>query len=96
MQDTHKTVKDIDKPIPILFWEPLDFTIAISMIGFGLLFNMWVLGMLAGAAVLVGAQKLRRGAKPGAVQHWLWSMGLQLDTVLAVYFPPSWKNDFYE
>lgn len=96
MQDIHRTVKDIDKPIPILFWDPLDFTIAISMIGFGLLFNMWAIGMLAGAAVLVGAQKLRRGAKPGAVQHWLWSMGLQLDTVLIAYFPPSWENDFYE
>lgn len=96
MYDPHKTVKDIDKPIPILFWEPLDFTIAISMIGFGLLFNMWVIGMLAGAAVLVGAQKLRRGAKPGAVQHWLWSMGLQLDGILKAYFPPAWSNDFYE
>ncbi len=92
----HRTVKDLDKPIPILFWEPVEFTIAVSMVGFGLLFNMWVIGMLAGAAVLVGANKLRRGAKPGAVQHFLWSTGLQLDPPLKRYFPPSWANDFYE
>jgi len=96
MSDLHKIARDLDKPIPILFWDPAEFVIAISMIGFGLLINMWFGGMLAGAAVLVLATKLKRGAKQGAVQHWMWSLGLQLDAALAERFPGSWVNDFIE
>ncbi len=94
--NVHRVAKDLDKPVPILFWDPVEFVIAVSMVGFGVLVNLWVVGGLAGAAVLVLATKLKRGAKPGAVQHWLWAMGLQLDQSLAARFPPSWDNDFYE
>ncbi|MHB1666132.1 type IV conjugative transfer system protein TraL [Thiomonas sp.] len=94
--DIHRIARDLDKPIPILFWDPVEFVIAVSMVGFGVLVNMWVIGMLAGAAVLVLSTKLKRGAKPGAVQHWLWSLGLQVDPALKQRFLPSWKNDFFE
>ena len=87
---------DIEAPTPIMFWEPLEFTMAICFIGFGMIAHLMLLGVLAAVLVLYGARYLKRGAKRGAMQHFLWSMGLQLDASFNKCFVPSWKNDFVE
>lgn len=87
---------DIEAPVPILFWEPVEFIVALTLAGFGMLAQMFPLGIVLAASVLVGARYLKRGAKRGAVQHFLWSMGLQLDPGLKSKFPPAWVNEFIE
>lgn len=86
--------QDIEAPIPILFWEPLEFIAAICFLGFGMLADIWLFGALGAFIVLIGSKYLKRGAKRGAVQHWLWFIGLQLDTTLKKRFPAAWENEF--
>lgn len=94
--DSHKVPFGIEAPIPIMFWDPLEFIIAISFMGFGVISKLWIIGMAGGFAVLVGAKYLKRGAKRGAVQHMLWAYGIQLDNALRRKFQPAWLNDFIE
>jgi hypothetical protein len=79
-----------------MFWDPLEFVLAITLIGFGIISRLWVLGLVAGIGVLYGARYLKRGSKRGAMQHFLWSHGLQMDAPLAKMFKPAWLNDFVE
>ncbi|WP_018234311.1 type IV conjugative transfer system protein TraL [Thioalkalivibrio thiocyanodenitrificans] len=92
----HLIGKGIDRPTPILFWEPVEFVISICMLGFGIVMGILLFGAVGAVAVLVGAQKLKRGAKPGTVQHFLWRLGLQLDSCLKKKFPAPWKNEFIQ
>jgi type IV conjugative transfer system protein TraL len=93
---SHVVPHQLEDPIPILFWDPLEFVLAISLMGFGTIMNLWVVGMVCGMGVLLGSRYLKRGAKRGAMQHLLWAMGLQLDQPIAKRFPPSWINEFAE
>ena len=95
-EQAHMVVFDIEAPIPIMFWEPLEFVMALTFMGFGIISNLWVLGMAAGAGILIGSRYLKRGAKRGAMQHYMWSHGLQLDSSLTKLFRPSWVNEFIE
>lgn len=91
----HFMPQEVEAPIPILFWEPLEFILSVAMAGFGIIANAWVPGMIGATAVLIGSRYLKRGARKGAAQHILWAIGLQLDPALK-RFPPSWANDFTE
>jgi TraL protein len=91
---SHVVPHGLEGSIPILFWSPTEFTLAISLMGFGLIMDLWMFGMAGGAAVLIGSRYLGRGAKKGAVQHMLWAFGLQLDAPISAQFQPAWKNDF--
>lgn len=93
---SHVVPHKLEDPIPIMFWNPLDFVLALSLMGFGTIMNVWVFGLIAGMGVLLGSRYLQRGAKRGAMQHLLWALGLQLDKSLARRFPPAWTNDFLE
>lgn len=95
-EQAHIVAFDIEAPIPIMFWEPLEFVMALTFMGFGIISNLWILGMLAGTTVLVGSRYLKRGSKRGAMQHYMWSLGLQLDQSLSKLFKPSWINEFIE
>ncbi len=86
---------DIEEPTPILFWSPLEFVIAVSLAGFGIIAGASTLGMLVAIGVLTGARKLKHGARRGAAQHFLWAIGLQVDPAMR-RFPPAWENDFTE
>lgn len=79
----------VDEKVPILFWQPTEFIIAVSLLGIGIVMSLWTFGLVTAAVVLWGAKKLRRGAKPGAIQHLLWYLGLPLDKTLTRYFPSS-------
>jgi len=87
---------DLESPIPIMFWEPLEFVLALCLMGFGIIANVWLLGLAAGMGVLFGARYLKRGAKRGAMQHFMWAHGLQLDAALTKKFKPAWLNDYID
>ncbi|MDO9176999.1 MAG: type IV conjugative transfer system protein TraL [Agitococcus sp.] len=95
-QASHMVPFDIEAPVPIMFWDPLEFVLAVTLMGFGVISQLWVLGLVLGGGVLVGSRYLKRGAKRGAMQHMLWAYGLQLDNPLAKAFKPAWVNDFYD
>lgn len=87
---------DLEAPIPIMFWEPLEFILAICLMGFGIIAHLWVFGLVAGAGVLIGSRYLKRGSKRGAMQHFLWAHGLQADAALVKKFKPAWLNDYIQ
>ncbi|PNG50017.1 MULTISPECIES: type IV conjugative transfer system protein TraL [unclassified Variovorax] len=95
-QESHVFPFDLESPIPIMFWDPLEFTLSLILMGFGIIAHMWILGVLMGGGVLIGARYLKRGSKRGAMQHFLWAHGLQLDAPLKTRFKPAWLNDFTE
>lgn len=87
--------KDIEAPIPILFFDPLEFILSVAMMGFGVVVNAWIPGLVCAVAILMGSRYLKKGARKGAAQHLMWSLGLQLDPSFK-RIPPSWVNDFTE
>ena len=95
-QESHIVPFEIEAPIPIMFWDPLEFVLAICLMGFGIIAHLWLVGVVGGAGVLIGARYLKRGAKRGAMQHFLWAHGLQMDASLTKKFKPSWLNDFID
>ena len=95
-QKAHIVRHKLEDPVPILFWEPLEFIMAFALFGIGLVMGVWIIGMIGCFAVLIGSRCLRRGMKRGAVQHFLWSIGLPSDNALKARFPPVWVNDLIE
>jgi hypothetical protein len=84
-----------DDPIPFLFWEPLEFTMAIVMFGGLMILVNPLVGAAAGGFVLWGAKKMRRGAKRGMVQHMMWAFGVMGDAGMQ-RFPPPTTTEFVE
>lgn len=97
-QRSERTVRKIpvtaDNPVPIMFWEPVDFIAALAIFGMGVAMKMFLFGAVASVATLIVASNLRKGAKRGAAQHWLWAMGLNIDKSLARLKVKAWNNDF--
>ena len=83
-----------DNPVPILFWEPVDFIAGMSIFGMGVALHMFLFGAVGGAVTLMVASKLRQGAKRGAAQHWLWFMGVNIDRALTRMKLRAWDSDF--
>lgn len=83
-----------DNPVPILFWEPVDFIAGMSIFGMGVALKMFLFGAIGGAVTLMVASKLRQGAKRGAAQHWLWFMGMNIDRALNRMKLRAWDSDF--
>lgn len=95
-EQSHQVPFDIEAPVPIMFWDPLEFVLAIVCLGFGVISGLWVFGLITATAVLVGSKHLKRGQKKGAMQHMLWAFGLQIDPILPKKFKPAWLNDYIE
>lgn len=93
-RELRKIPMTTDNPVPILFWEPVDFIAGLAMFGMGVALHMFLFGLVAGVATLMIASKLRQGAKRGAAQHWLWFMGMNLDRSLSRMKLRAWDNDF--
>ena len=94
-EDTLRKIPlSVDEPIPILFWNPIDFIAALTIFGMGVALKLFLFGMVGGVLVLIVATKLRQGAKRGAAQHWLWHMGLNIDPCLQRLKITSSTNDF--
>jgi len=92
--ESHTIPYDLEAPTPVMFWDPLEFTLAVVFMGFGIIAKIWLLGMACGIGILWGSRYLKRGAKRGAMQHMLWALGLEADVPLKKRFPPAWVNDF--
>ncbi len=93
-RELRKIPMTTDNPVPILFWEPVDFIAGLAMFGMGVALHMFLFGLIGGIATLMIASKLRQGAKRGAAQHWLWFMGMNLDRALSRMKLRAWDNDF--
>lgn len=83
-----------DNPVPILFWEPVDFIAGVAVFGMGVAMHLFMFGAVGCVATLLIASRLRKGAKRGAAQHWLWAMGLNIDPGIARMNLRAWNNDF--
>ncbi len=94
--DLHKIVEGADEPVPIMFFDPLEFVIVTTLVGAGIVLDFPFTGLILATGIMLVSRKLRQGAKRGAVQHYLWRIGLQLDSALARYFPAPWHNDYYK
>lgn len=94
--ESHTVPYDIEAPIPIMFWEPLEFVLALTLMGFGIISGLWLIGVAGSVGVLMGAKYLKRGAKRGSMQHFLWAHGLQLDIAMKRAFKPAWLNEYTE
>lgn len=88
--------KEVDKDVPIMFFEPMEFVAFIGILGFGMIFNLFFLGVVAGVGYLMVSRKMKRGAKRGASQHFLYRLGLPLDPALKKYFPSPSLSEFIE
>lgn len=88
--------QEIDAPIPILFWEPLEFITAIALLGIGVALDMLPMGLIGCVVVLRYAKQMRRGAKANAAQHMLWAFGSPFVDPAMKWFPPAELTDFYD
>lgn len=83
-----------DNPVPILFWEPVHAIIGLSIFGVGVALHLFLFGAVGCVLTLMVAKKLSQGAKRGAVQHWLWFMGMNIDSALNRMKLRAWDSDF--
>lgn len=95
--DFNRTIQTrADEPIPFLLWEPVEFIVAISLLGVFMALNMWMIGFAVCVVILWLSNEMKKGAKRGAAQHMLWVVGTNIDRSLPVRFPASWVNEFIE
>lgn len=85
----------VDDPVPILFFEPIEFVLIVSIFGIGVAMGFMLAGFALSVGVMWAVRKLKRGAKRGATQHALWSSGLKIDRGMG-RFSPAWDNDLIE
>lgn len=86
----------VDEPVPFMLWEPVEFVVAITSLGFFMAINMLFVGMVTMVGILWISKELRKGAKRGAAQHGLWAIGLNMDSVLPARFPAPFINELVE
>ncbi|GAB6035432.1 type IV conjugative transfer system protein TraL [Galenea microaerophila] len=83
-----------DNVVPILFWEPTEFILMVSILGFSFLINMVIVGLIIVFIFMKIMKVMRRGSKRGASQHALWAFGLNIDPILKKRFPKPYENEF--
>ena len=88
--------RHVDEPVPIIFWSVQEFAVILAILGVAIVFNIWGIGFIASAGAVWGLRQLKRGAKRGAAQHWIWRRGLNLDKALSRTAPPPWTTEFME
>ena len=84
-----------DDPVPMLFWDPFEFVLAITAFGLLMILANPIIGALVGGGVLWVSKRLKRGAKRGAAQHAVWAFGMLADKALN-RFPPPQVREFIE
>lgn len=87
-RNTHRVPRDLDAPVPIFFWEPVEFIGAVSLMGFGIILHELLFGVGAAVLVLYVSKKLKRGgAKKGQPMHILYQKGFPIDSTLKKHAP---------
>lgn len=93
-QQAHLVAFDVEERTPIMFLDAQELSLVTISLGLGIVTDLFMAGIAVGAMLVVASKKLKRGAKRGATQHFLWSLGLQADPTLARLAKPAWINDF--
>ena len=75
-QQNYYIAKDIDKPIPIFFFDPVDFVLIIMAIGIGIIFKIPLIGFILAYFVFKLSKFMKKGAKRGAMAHAMWRFGI--------------------
>lgn len=94
MSDLHTIPRGLDRPVPILLWEPTEFVVAILLLGVGVILKMLVIGVGGAAGVMYYSSKVKRRGKRGMGMHLLWRLGFVADKGLKKYAPAPSKVDF--
>lgn len=81
-----------DDPVPMLFWDPFEFVLAITAFGMLMILANPLVGVAVGGFVLWASKRLKRGAKRGAAQHACWAFGMMADKALNKFPPPAIKE----
>lgn len=84
----------IDAPIPIFKWEVVEVITAIMAMGVCLILQKFFTGIVCAMFILWLAKKFKAGAKRGEIQHLIWRLGLNLDTPLKLFGPPSTRLEY--
>jgi type IV conjugative transfer system protein TraL len=84
-----------DDPVPVLFWEPFEFILAVAAFGLLMILANPLIGLVVSYGVLWAAKRMKRGAKRGAAQHAMWAFGAMADRGMR-YFPPAQVREFVE
>lgn len=94
MDELHSVPRDMDAPVPILFWDPPEFVLAVLMVGLCLALDHLGVGIILATITLTITKKLKEGSKRQQSMHMLWRIGLGFDSRLA-HFPKPTQNEFY-
>lgn len=96
-QDLYHTIpRELDSPSPIFFWEPMEFIMALMFGGMLIAFDQTMAGIIAMICLLKWLPILRRGAKRGAAQHFMWSIGLPVDKALKQLLVSPFHKEFID
>lgn len=83
--------------MPIFFWDPTVFTVAVLLLGMGVVAKQIVVGLGGAILVIMIHKRLSRGAKRGAGKHLMWSIGITfVDPLLSKRGPKATQVDFSE
>lgn len=87
-RNTHRVPRDLDAPVPIFFWEPVEVVGAIASFGFGVILHVFLLGVITGLVLLYISKKLKNGSgKKGQSMHLLYRGGFPIDSTLKKHTP---------
>lgn len=87
--------KDIEQAVPIFGAHPVDLSFSVMMFSFGLIAKSMIISITLMIVVLIILGKLRKGAKRGYSQQYLWRIGVvNFDKSLGENYPHPSKNDF--
>lgn len=82
MSDPHTIPRGLDRPVPILFWDPVEFIMAVILLGVGVILKMLLVGFGGAAVVMIYSSKVKRRGKRGTGIHALWRLGFPMDSAL--------------
>lgn len=95
--EKHLVPRDLDAPVPIMFWEPVEVIGALSIVGFMIMFHQLLLGFALAAVFLWITKKLKkRSAKAGLAMHMLHAQGVPIDGSLHKHMPPARLPEFID
>lgn len=89
MDPKYKTTRELESPVPILSWDPIEMIAAVLLVGVGFVVRMELFGFIGAYVLLKVSKKLKSGAKRGQMQHMLWRLGIEADPLLQKKGVPS-------
>lgn len=84
--------RGIDDPIPIFFFDPVDFVMIVTFFGLGIIMKQLLVGIVLSYSVYKLSKVMRKGAKRGVMPHSLWKLGLMQDKGMKKF--NSLKTDY--